>query len=680
MGASMGTEDGAAPEGASDKKPMRMLELRLSPPQMEPPRGRNGQPLRLLAKVGLAAHGRDAATEVPWEEAIPLPLPSDRAAILISLYSFEANAGGGGVARLLTELCLPAYSGPGGLALLGLGIERPLGLHLALTMGSYYVPGQPLDEVAARLADARERFRPDGPSLAISLREVAVTAAELEGSMRLRAVQGQGQGSRANLGDSVASLPASLDVPQSKRQVITLELQNAQLANRLRSAGVVVADDKVGVPSHVRQLTELQRENEQLRTERHEMSKRLDFLKAALAQPPRTQSSEASAEQDGNRDWGRTLRVMEQELAHSLERRRKIQANFEERVRTLQDQLQDAVQQQAESKVLGTSMDPDVAAMRGKIEEAMRRRDELMRQWREVREAAHDKNGDPQRSLQQSASPEIQRLLAQSQHYKAEIHALEQELALRRDQDQGSQRQQELRGNISQLYEELDELQRVREDERVRGESEVRELTRERDLARDRLADASAELQRLRAKAEAMRSLQPEDVGDTSSLEPLRAQHAELVAELARLRQIEEVRKQSIQDLEREQEALVEKTSMLTLQAMPYTQDSLRGGALGASQGEEQVRSLEAKVADLRTLLVKKQDECQDLENSVLGLQEQAQEASQRSQVLRENYEALQQSADDRMLRNPAEQPAQRTMMANGGGSGYSVPASSGPL
>merc|ERR1712113_1106303 len=112
------------------------------------------------------------------------------------------------------------------------------------------------------------------------------------------------------------------------------------------------------------------------------------------------------------------------------------------------------------------------------------------------------------------------------------------------------------------------ELQRFREDERVRRESEVRELKNERDKIKDRLDDATMEMHHLRANAEALKNLLGEAlheiVGPTR--EASEFNRLQQMQELEHLQKCQEDRKKTIQELELEQEALVEKTSLMTLQ------------------------------------------------------------------------------------------------------------------
>jgi len=162
----------AAKEGAP-----RTLEVHLSPPRLELPPGRNGQPYRLLASVGVL---EDTATarEAAWDKALLVPLPRGESGLLVSVYAAEPGQRGLGEAhalgeaRLFAEVCLP-LAGPGGLAELGLRPGGPpLTMQLALSPGSRCGGGTP-EELAVAFQRAREAAARDRPCLGVSLRELS---------------------------------------------------------------------------------------------------------------------------------------------------------------------------------------------------------------------------------------------------------------------------------------------------------------------------------------------------------------------------------------------------------------------------------------------------------------------------------------------------------------------------
>lgn len=414
------------------------------------------------------------------------------------------------------------------------------------------------------------------------------------------------------------------------------------------------------MPSHVRQLHMIQQENEQIRMETAGMRQKLERTQAML-----TEASD-QAKQGVAQDWSKTLRVMQQELAHCRERQRKIRANYEERVAGLQAQLQQAKALVPEVDMTFNPQDlpswdsaaevagQEVVAMQQRIMEVTQRRDELRSRWSEMQRAVEKgfAPGPAAATPPGTESLEVQHLRAQSKQNEAELEGLRQELALQHEREEGTEHQRELRHTVSQLYEELDELQREREDERVRSESEVRELRSERDVIKDRLDDASSELQRLRSQAEALRAMQAQAEGETApsaaELAAVRAENQQRELELQRLRGCEEERKQTILELEREQEELVEQISLRAAQAVPLAE---------GNGPEEYAKALEAKARELSELLQRAEAACQDRKGQVARLRRDGEDARAAAEVLRQSYDALQRSSDERMMRSPSPGP-----------------------
>lgn len=556
--------------GAAPEQNARALEVCIWPPRVEPPVA------AAKIEVVLAEGAPDDGEAGPilligrgcaagWGEAVLVPLPSDTwSAVRVSFFNQTGAAVAQDARGLYAEVCLPPYRGPGGLAALGLAPGgAPRELRLALEPPPLR-GGPPLgtpQEIAQQLRRARNLFHPEQLSVALALREVQVCT---ESAMPQS--------------DGAARPALQVVVPPSRRQVIALELQHAALQG-----------PSAGLPSHVRQLRMIQQESQELLTERGTILQRLDRLRAAqeAIEADGLAISDAASCLDAGA-WSRAAKALAEEVAHGRARGRRCRAAFRDRASGLEAQLRQAGagagagaslpaplpapqgQAEAQAQAPGGTADDDgfaeAIAMKVCIDEAMLRRDALLQHWRGVAAAAAAQPG--------YASEAVQRLLAQSQHQKQELAVLQREGAAQQERalrELGSQRQQSLRGDIQHFYDELDELERVRRDEHVRGESELRELRAERDRARDHLADAVGVLQHLDAQAEALRGMQVADEGvdEGAAIEVLQAEHDWLANELAQLREREEARKQTIFDLEQEQEALVEKTGLMTSQPVP---------------------------------------------------------------------------------------------------------------
>lgn len=606
---------------------LRTLELRVSEPRLVwlPP-GSNGQQRTLFAKVGLL-EDRGAAVEVSWDEPVQIQLRGERSTLLVSLYAAEYSQGHE-ERRALYEVALP-YWGPGGLADLGLAEGgAPVTLVLAVSPGKRCGERQSREELAEELRQAREQYHPDRPFLGLSVSEVGIQ--QLQQSAE----------------------DGAWHLPSARRQVIALELQNAALLERKRELQQAHPDyvwqmpeaaaEETAGPTHVQQLLLIQQENQQLRAEKAAMLQKLEHTRQLLSGATRNRPG-------AEHDWADTLRVMTQELAHCRDRQVKIRANYDERKRDLQVQLQAAQEQAAaqasqQRALAQEQVGQEAAALQAEIERATLRRNELIRQCQEARDAAEEQK----RGIEQgvfdalSSNPDIQRLARESEQYKIELRELQHELSAQQERDAGSKRQDHLQRNRQQLLFELEELDKVGEDERVRSESEVRELKNERDLVKEHLDKATAELQHLRVKAEALRGLRAQNLGlepPDNGVERLEQETDQLARDLEDLRSTEDARKSTIEELEREQEELVAKTSMITGKAVPCE----------AGDPGEYARGLEEKVRELQGALQQGAASCTELQREVSHLRAASEEAKRRSAALQESYEALQRSSDERM-------------------------------
>jgi len=427
----------------------------------------------------------------------------------------------------------------------------------------------------------------------------------------------------------------------------------------------------------MRQLFLLREDNARLQSEMASARQKLENLKGGRDGNSELEPSQQTGQKP---NWGRTLDVMQTELEHCRARQRKIQTSYDQRLEALKDQLAQVKQQAstAEAAVVAQSSptlpgtdggalsarSAETTKLQEGLNKAIARRDELQRQLDEQRQAQEvlvsASGGSPTSTVAILLdNPEAKCLVDQSKQYKAELASLQQELALEHEREWGSERQQQLRQQVQQLYDQLDELHQIREDERVRSESEIRELRKERDACRDRLDDATAELRRLRAKAEAFRDLGVGAVPGSTislggvSLPPSAADLARLQAlaagqeqELERLRGKEEARKVTVAELEREQETLVDKIGFISSQAM-----LVDGGTDGASGGYSKV--LEAKAVDLERQLSSMEASCAEQRLELDRLRRAAAESLAQTDQLQQSYDELQKSADERVLRIP---------------------------
>lgn len=603
----------------------RTLELRVSEPRLVLLPS-SGQQRTLFAKVGLL-EDRGAAVEAPWDEPVQVQLRGERSTLLVSLFAAEYFQGHE-ERRALYEVALP-YWGPGGLADLGLAEGgAPVTLVLAVSPGKRCGERQSREELAEELRQAREQYHPDRPFLGLSVCEVGFQ------QYQQPAEDGAWQ------------------LPSARRQVIALELQNAALLERKRELQQAHPDyvwqmneaaaEEPAAATHVQQLRLIQQENQQLHAEKGAMLQKLEHTRQLLSGAMRDRPG-------AEHDWPETLRVMTQELANCRDRQARIRANYDERKHDLQVQLQAAQEQAAaqaseQHALAQEQIGQQAVALRSEVEQATLRRNELLRHCSEARNAAEaQKQGIEQGMFDtMSSNPDILRLARESEQYKIELRELQHELSAQQERDAGSMRQDHLQRNRQQLLFELEELDKAGEDERVRSESEVRELKNERDLVKEHLDKATAELQHLRVKAEALRGLRAQNLGmepPDNGIERLERETEQLARDLEDLRSTEDDRKSTIEELEREQEELVAKTSMITGKAVPCE----------TGDAGEYVRGLEEKVRELQSTLQQGDASCSELQREVSHLRAASEEAKRRSAALQESYEELQRSSDERM-------------------------------
>eukprot|EP00927_Polykrikos_kofoidii_P021941 TRINITY_DN20632_c0_g1_i1.p1 TRINITY_DN20632_c0_g1~~TRINITY_DN20632_c0_g1_i1.p1 ORF type:complete len:702 (+),score=120.61 TRINITY_DN20632_c0_g1_i1:156-2261(+) len=596
----------------SSQKAKHIVEVKVSLSHIDLPAGRDGLPVEVAAKIGDASLGRYQHLDVSWLVPTAIPLMNDDSVILVSLYTVEAPNDESAVKdmRLFSEICIPSCCGVAGLAEFGVHSGGPpVTYRLPVVFGAQYENGMSPEKLASDFRSAMNAYRPDRPSITVEVR--LLKPAE-------------------HLAKESASVDESppLTVLQSRRQVIALELQNAALAAR---QGAGRSGEEIPTPTHVKQLQMIQQENEQLRTELNEMRRRQEMVDSVL-------EGRSNGAGTGRRNTNHMLWVYEKELEHYKVRRQKIQENFEDRVKGLQSQIAQAADERlAEAQI--SVLEREAEAMGLDIDEAMTRRDSLLREWRDVRESVQGP----------VASAEVQRALAQSREAEAELGSLQQELALRKEKEKGSTRSHEMQESLAQLNEELDEFERMRGDERVRSESEIRELKSERDSLKDRLDDLLSEHVRLNAKAEALRGFQAEieatSARTADKLSTLTAENAKLTDDLAEVQMIEEQKNETILWLERSQDDLIQMTSMESLRVVPPAECS--------STAEDVEQSLAMHATELRKNLDMLQRSCETQRETVENLRLQTEATEARSRALRETYAAYHQRSHEMVLKDP---------------------------
>lgn len=589
-------------------RPARVLELRFSAPRVELPPHRDGSPSLIFAKLAVQDE-REPLRDVTWDEDITVALPSDTSVVLITFLVARSHGDlARGNARHLSDLSLPYV----GLVECGVSPGNPITMNLAFEIGAQ-CETRNSKELAAELRRLREIFQPDRAW--ITVRASEVTTSPLEG-------------------DHAAIPQPEWTVSAVKRQVITLELQNSAMQQRLRAIAPDAPDAaQVCIPSHARQLRMIQQENMQLSVEKSEVQRRYGRIRTSLME----------AKQGKEQHWVRTMQVFHQELMHCQERKDKIRENFQERLHGLRTHLQQASAQLMHMKEMVAHELPQQKRMdvQAGINAALSRREELKRHLMELRSS---KSSEPH--------PKIQHLRTLSEEYQSQLELLRHELASKQEKDQKSGSQSELRNGLQLLYEELDAMSQAREDERVRRESEVRELKSERDVVKDQVADAASDLQQVQAKAEAFRTLSESHAQDgqedgsclPKTVMDLRAENGDLEQRLAELTHGEAAREQTIRDLEQQQEMLVEKTTLY----------SATSESLSAVAGEDDyVRRLEDRVFELQGVVANSKRNAEEQRGRVEQLRRAALESAARAQEMAQEYERLQEQADERAWTHP---------------------------
>lgn len=403
-------------------------------------------------------------------------------------------------------------------------------------------------------------------------------------------------------------------MPLARRQVISLELQNAELLKLLRARGATVATSPSsvdGVPEtallrrgefqensqmrHQQLLEESYAFNAQQLQRKQQLRRRLSAMKMFNSELPR----------------------LRQNLAKALARQQQLQSEGEAKVSALQRRLAEA-----QEKAL-----PEVEAQ-ALVALALGRREELQRQCRDALEARREEQMSPEVAHLRKLSMEQQEELLRR---REQIVQIEQS-----GHYQAWKRHEEKVAEVQQLFQSLEELSRAMQDDQVCHESETQELRQERNAIKDRLEDAISSLRQLSTRAEL---LQPSAAAETTASAAAagtapewqrRVWRAE--GELKELKRMEALRLQQIKDLEMDQENLVEQTTLAT--------------SLGEDAAETKMANLERSQAELQASVQSKKLRVQETQQLVQQLQAYIRrlQAQQLQLVTR---------ADERVLRNP---------------------------
>ncbi|CAK9038955.1 unnamed protein product [Durusdinium trenchii] len=399
-------------------------------------------------------------------------------------------------------------------------------------------------------------------------------------------------------------------MPLARRQVISLELQNAELLKRLKGRAsrdgrrTELTERERAPMRHQQLLAEAYAQTAELLQKKQHLRRRLAAMKLLChSELPRLRG----------------------QLQQALARQQQLKADAEAKIASLQERLRHA-QEKGLSEV----------EVQGLVALALGRREELQRKLREEAEAQASQE-----------SPEVAHLQELSLQQQEELDRRREQLAriAQGTQYQAWKRHDAAVASVAQLFQRLEELSRSMQDDQVCSESELLELRQERNALKDRLEDAVSSLRQLSARAAL---LQPAaaDAGPAGPAEPTAGAGAAEPSELQRrvwqaegelqeLKRMENLRLQRIQTLELHQESLVEQTTWATATSSVSGEDARRT-----------LQSLEQSVAELQASVVAKKDLLEET-------RERSQKGQRYIQALQQQQLQLISQADERVLRNP---------------------------
>lgn len=425
-------------------------------------------------------------------------------------------------------------------------------------------------------------------------------------------------------------------LPSARRQAIALELQNAEL-QKLASTGNRTT---CAAPMKHRLLLErAQAANSQLREQKQRLLQKLERVQSMVSEQlaPSSQRADQLLEDSEQIQVG-----LQTELHTALARQRALRETSEARIEAITLQLE-----QAETKMGGNMPEAEAQAL---IAIATGRCEELRRLCRESEEinatlvASASPTAPWASSGLETLSPEIDALLGQLEGQQSELQRLHRELDTISESEnyKGWQKHKEMSFLIQTLSEELEQLQQTCRDDEVCFESEILELKRERSKAKNRLEDLLSDLKRLEARAEMLRTETPQVAAEDSVLQRESCKKAE--AKLRELRHIEEVRQNQIRALEREQEKLVEQTTLATAKVVSA------GGEAAQREATSRIVEFEQTLSRLVATFEEKQD-------AAAKMRLQTDQVLKKIATLQQAFAELQRTSDERVLRAP--QPRQ---------------------
>ena len=329
---------------------------------------------------------------------------------------------------------------------------------------------------------------------------------------------------------------------------------------------------------------------------------------------------------------------MQTELHTALARQRALRETSEARIETITLQLEQAMEMKMGSAMPEAEAQALIAIATGRCEELRR----LCRESQEINAtlvATASPAAPPALSGLETLSPEIDGLLGKLEGQQTELQRLHRELDMisASENYKGWQQHKELSFLIQALSEELEQLQQTCRDDEVCFESEILELKRERNKAKNRLEDLVSDLKRLEARAEMLRTETPQVAAEESTLQRESCKKAE--AKLRELEHIEELRQQQIRALERDQEKLVEQTTLATAKAVSGGEDAQREAASRILEFEQTLARLTATIAE-------KQD-------AAAKMRLQTDQVLKKIATLQQDFSELQRTSDERVLRDP---------------------------
>eukprot|EP00747_Dinoflagellata_sp_TGD_P165657 gnl/TRDRNA2_/TRDRNA2_187256_c0_seq1.p1 gnl/TRDRNA2_/TRDRNA2_187256_c0~~gnl/TRDRNA2_/TRDRNA2_187256_c0_seq1.p1 ORF type:complete len:530 (-),score=136.84 gnl/TRDRNA2_/TRDRNA2_187256_c0_seq1:20-1609(-) len=511
--------------GDVQSQPAHVLELRVDRPFVVAPPTRDNIPSSIFARVGLVDGTRAGSTfsDANWNEATMAYLPTSTSVVKVTIHAAESQDElAKGKSILLADIRLP-YAGPGGLTDLGVRPDGPaLSLNLALLAKTSTKPS----DLGRELKRAQDKFLPDQPHVTITVMEMAQTHQAGEATKQTASKKGGRR--QQQLTQQLPPRPEQLQQQPQQRN------DSAGMAN-----------------SNEADMMDL--ENEDLRKECLAARQQISFIKEFISKEAKTEQVTSTLQMPGEGlDWERSLKDLQAELESCKERQAKMRMNYEDRVSTLQIQVEQAKieVEDAEAQVAAVPVMSSLGG-RGSLSDRIDRieafRVDLLERWREVQQQLGDHKA-PNGSAA-ALSDEIKDLTERSDYYQREMAEICAALEEEQEQDDiwERQHQEELGKTLVQVAEQLDELNRVRDS----APDEEAPSTEDSD----RLANMVMELQKIQMEAKALRNKKLAEGSDGPlfvEVQMLRAERDKWAKEVEEMRATEAVCYQTVQDLEQQ--------------------------------------------------------------------------------------------------------------------------------